>query len=226
LSDAEVWLLACEESFIVADREFPPWRRAELLYEQRFGRQALEDNWVCNGEPPIVTDDAFVFTHMSVNICRERFEGPIAVDCVVEPMPTEKYSAGVTDLICIWMIDGPEGDLFEYMRTLDDASLNNYMPLPFYWVDFGGTNNKTTRLRKNPYRHMVRQFNDRARLLRRDATYRITMVQNADVIEFWVDGQCWIQRHDPHPLTVGYVGFRAFVADVKLSELKVWRIDQ
>lgn len=226
LSDAEVWVLACEESFIVADREFPPWRRTELLYEETFGHQALVDNWVCNGEQPIVTDDAFTFTHMSVNICRERFEGPIAVDCVVEPMPTEEYSAGVTDLICIWMMDKPEGDLFEYMQTLEDASLNHYLPLPFYWVDFGGTNNKTTRLRKNPYRQMVRQFNDRARLLQRDTTYRITMVQNADIIEFRVDGQCWIQRHDPHPLTTGHVGFRAFIADVKLSELKVWRIGQ
>lgn len=224
LSDAEVWVLACEESFIVADREFPQWRRTELLYEETFGRQALADNWVCNGEQPAVTDDAFTFTHMSVNVCRERFEGPIAVDCVVAPMPTQEYSAGVTDLICIWMIDRPEGDLFEYMAKLPGADLAHYLPLPFYWVDFGGTNNKTTRLRRNPHRHLVRQFNDRARLLRRDATYHITMVQNSDVIEFWVDGHCWIRRHDPHPLTAGHVGFRAFIADVKLSELKVWRI--
>ncbi len=70
------------------------------------------------------------------------------------------------------------------------------------------------------------RLRDRARLVRRGATYRITMGQNSDVIEFWVGGQCWVQRHDPYPLTTGHVGSRAFIADVKLSELKVWRIGQ
>ncbi len=224
LHNVDVRLLACEECFIIADREFPPWRRTELLYEEAFGQASLDANWVCNGERTVVTDASFVFTHMSVNVCRMRFEAPIAVDCIVTPMPTDEYSAGITDLICIWMLDRPEGDLFEFMESLPDANLAHYMPLPFYWVDLGGTNNKTTRFRKNPHRQMVRQFSDRDRLLRRDKSYSITMVQDGDVVEFWVDGQCWIQRHDPNPIIVGHVGFRAFVAGLELSGLKVWRI--
>jgi hypothetical protein len=223
--DADIRLITCEENFIVRDMTFPEWQRAELLYEEPFGATSLADNWVCNGEKPQVAQDSCVFMPMSVNMLRHRFKGPLAVDCVATPMPTDAFSAGVTDAIFIWMMDKPDGNLPEYMEGLPDAGLGGYMPLPFYWVDFGGTNNKTTRMRKNPHRHMVRQFNDRARLLHRNKTYAVTMVQNGSFVEFWVDGECWIQRHEQHPLTEGHMGLRAYVAGLKLSSLKIWRIE-
>ncbi len=223
--DADVRIISCTENFIVPDITFPQWQRTELLYEEPFGAEAFDEQWVCNGEKPTVEDDAYTFRHMSVNIMKQRFTGPIAVDCVATPVPTEEFSAGVTDAIFIWMIDKPDGDLFEYMRELPNASLSNYVPLPLYWVDLGGTNNKTTRLRKNPGRHLIRQFTDRARLLDRNRSYRITLVQNGNVLEFWVDGERWIQTYDPNPFTAGYIGFRAFCADLTVSDLKIWRIE-
>ena len=223
--DADVRLIACEESFIARDVTFPEWKRSELLYEEAFGTEALSRNWACNGEKPQVAEDCYVFMPMSVNMLRQRFKGPLAVDCVVTPMPTDDFTAGVTDAIFIWMMDKPGGDLPAHMEGLPDAGLGGYMPLPFYWVDFGGTNNKTTRMRKNPHRHMVRQFHDRARLLQRNKTYEVTLVQNGSFVEFWVDGECWIQRHEQHPLTEGHVGLRSFVAGLKLSSLKIWRLE-
>jgi len=222
---ADVRIISCTENFIVHDITFPEWQRTELLYEEPFGAEAFDAQWVCNGEKPTVEGDAYTFRHMSVNVMKQRFTGPIAVDCVATPVPTEEFSAGVTDAIFIWMIDKRDGDLFEYMRGLPNASLRNYLPLPLYWVDLGGTNNKTTRLRKNPGRHLIRQFTDRARLLDRNRSYRITLVQNGNVLEFWVDGKCWIQAYDPSPLTAGYVGFRAYCADLTISNLKIWRIE-
>jgi hypothetical protein len=140
-------------------------------------------------------------------------------------MPAPRhYTAGVTDAIFIWMLDKSDGALFEYLRGLPDAGLGNLMPLNFYWVDFGGTNNVTTRLRKNPHRHMVRQFTDRARLLARGRSYRITLVQNGSFVEFWVDGKPWVRTHDPYALASGHIGFRAYIADLKVQDLKVWRI--
>jgi len=219
-------VLSFAENFIVHDVNFPKWRRTELLYEEPFGQQSFSDNWVCNGEPPECATDAFNFKHMSVNILKEHFDGPIAMDCIARPMHTDEYSAGVTDAIFIWMIDQPGGDIFEFMRKLPNAALSNYLPVPLYWVDFGGSNNVTTRLRKNPNRQMIRQFTDRPRLLQRDRTYGVTCVQLDSIVEFWIDGACWIQAFDPEPLTSGYVGFRAYIADMKIEELKVWRIEK
>ena len=224
LQDVDIRLISCEEQFIQRDVAFPQWRREKPLYTETFGPESLRLNWVCNGAEPGVTDDAFTFNPMSVCVLKQRFDGPLAMDCVATPAPTVEYSAGVTDAIFIWMLDRPDGDLLEYMAGLPDASLSHYMPLPFYWVDFGGTNNQTTRLRRNPRRRLMRQFNDRARLLERDRTYHITLVQSGNGVEFWVDGKMWVQAYDDHPLTGGHVGLRSYVAGLTVSELRLWRI--
>ena len=104
------------------------------------------------------------------------------------------------------------------------AGLNILLPLPFYWVDFGGSNNVTTRLRRNPHRRLVRQFTDAPRLLQRERSYRISVAQNGRFAEFWVDGRPMMRVFDPHPLTAGHVGFRAFCAGLRVEDLKVWRI--
>lgn len=227
LRDVDVEVLSLAEEFIEHDVAFPAWRKAEALYREPFSPESLAAEWVCNGEPPTCEDGAFVFQPMSVCVLKQPFEGPIAVESVVTPVPDfGRFTAGVTDAIFMWMMDRPDGDLLDYMRALPDAELSNYVPLPLYWVDFGGTNNITTRLRKNPGRHLVRQFTDRARLLQRDRTYRIVTVQNASMLEFWVDGEPMIRAWDPEPLTRGHVGFRAYVTPLRVSEMTVWRIEQ
>jgi len=225
---AVVRLITFSEKFIACDIDPPTWRRGELLYDESFGDESFRDNWYCNkGEAPAgveVHDDHFVFRHMSNSFIRRRFDGPIAFECVATPVPTDEKSAGVTDAIFIWMIDNPDGDLFAFFDEQESASLFNFMHLPFYWTDFGGTNNVTTRMRRNPHRHMIRQFTDRPRLLKRDTTYRVTCVQNGNWTEFHVDGEPWIKAYDPHPLDSGHVGFRAYNADLRIEEVKVWRI--
>ncbi|MDP6775641.1 MAG: DUF6250 domain-containing protein [Candidatus Latescibacteria bacterium] len=222
--NAGVRLLEFEESFIAHEMDDSEWERSDLLYDERFGQKSFRENWVCNGEEPEVSASSFTFRHMGNSILRERFESPIAVDCVATPVLTDRFTARVTDAIFIWMIDRPDGDLFEFMRSLPDAALTHYIPIPLYWVDFGGTNNVTTRFRRNPGRRLIRQFTDRPRLLDRNRAYRITTVQNDSISEFWVDGKRWIQYHDPDPITAGYIGFRAYVADLTVQDLKVWRI--
>jgi len=153
VNDAGLRIITCEENFIVHDVEFPEWERWELLYEETFGAQSLAENWVTNGEAPTVSEDQVTWNAMSVNMLRHRFTGPIAIDCRVTPQEDseqERDTGLVTDAIFIWMMEHPDGDLFEYMQGLETASLANYVELPFYWVDLGGTNNQTTRLRRNP----------------------------------------------------------------------------
>jgi len=228
LNQGHMRLISFTENFIAADIDPPSWQRRELLYEEKFGERSFAENWICNkGEPGSgveIGDGAFIFRHMSNSFVNRRFDGPIAVDCVATPVPTKEKSAGITDAIFIWMIDNPGGDFPAFIAKLKNASLANLKPLPFYWVDFGGSNNVTTRMRKNPHRHMIRQFTDRARLLERDRTYRITVVQMDHFVEFWVDGKRWIATRDPNPLTSGYVGFRAYNADLKIERLRIWRI--
>jgi len=228
---ADVRLLSFQENFIAHNVEIPPWQRGELLYQESFGAASFGRNWICNhsgsGAGPEFADRSFLFRMMCNCLLRERFAGPIAVDYVARPVPTDRFCAGITDAIFIWMLDRPEGDLFGYLESkteAGEAGLNILLPIPLYWVDLGGSNNVTTRLRKNPGRHMVRQFTDRPRLLERDRTYAVTVVANGHFIEFWVDGQPMVQFYDPHPLTAGHVGVRAFCADLEISGLKVWSL--
>ncbi|MFO7946823.1 MAG: DUF6250 domain-containing protein [Armatimonadota bacterium] len=229
VENAGLRIITCEENFIVHDVDYPEWERGELLYEEQFGQESFDKNWVTNGEAPTVSDDQIIWNPTSVNMMRQHFEGPIAIDCRVTPQEgslKDRDTGMVTDAIFIWMMEHPEADLFQYMQELETASLFNYIELPFYWVDFGGTNNQTTRFRQNPHRHMIRQFDSRPRLLKRYHTYDITMVQNGNIVEFWVDGERWIQTWDPTPLTEGYIGFRAYVAGLAVHDLKVWRIHE
>lgn len=151
------------------------------------------------------------------------------MECLVRPVPTMNFSASVTDVIAIWMADAPAEGFAARIEQLNRehcAELSGLFDLPFYWIDFGGSNNVTTRLRKNPGRQLVRQFDDRARLLERNRSYRLTLVQQHGFVEFWVDGIAWIRQYDASPLTTGHVGFRAFCADLEVRELCLWRIQE
>jgi len=230
-ANADIRLQSFKEDLIIADKSIPKWRRTDLLYEESFSQESLRDNWIVNTSTPQSGIErlprAFIFRHMCNGFLRQRFDSPVVVDCVATPVPTKDGSAGISDAIFIWMIDKPEGDFCAFLNERSersDAGLGGLMPLPFYWVDFGGTNNVTTRMRKHPHRHLIRQFTDRPRLMARNRTYRITCVQNGNFVEFWVDGNPMIQAFDEHPITSGHVGFRAYVADLQVESLKVWRI--
>lgn len=224
LTDADVRIISCEENFIAHTDEPPAWERTKLLYEERFGAASLAEHWFSWGETPQAEQDCFRFYPMSNHILRQRFSGPLAVDCTLTPLPSERHTAGISDTISIWMLDDPEGDLLTTLAQVPDANLAHVMHLPFYWVDMGGTNNQTTRFRRNPDRQLRRQFTDRARLLERDRSYRLTLVQNGNFVEYWVDGQPWLRLYDSEPLAEGHIGFRSFNAGLQVSEVQVWRI--
>lgn len=214
----------------------PGWRKSELLYEEAFNPEDFERLWMCNVEGeaarPTLTPAGYTFRKMSNALLKRRFTGPIAVDYLARPVPSPDHSSGVTDAIFIWMADLNADAEDESLQAFlarqteaGDASLKMLLPLSFYWVDFGGTNNVTTRLRKNPFRHLMRQYTDRARLLRPDHTYRITALQHDHAVEFWVDGDPMIRVWDPTPLRHGHVGVRAFCSDLELLGLSIWRIE-
>ncbi len=227
----DIVLTSFEELSITHDKEIPDWTRTRLLYEEPFGESSFNSNWISNYDITGKVEfgaDSFVFRHMSNNFIRERFQSPIAIDCRIRPLPTSDFSSGITDAIVIWMADKTDGDFLEYLDELTaqgTASLLKLLPCPFYWVDFGGSNNVTTRLRKNPYRHLIRQFTDPQRLLERGKTYDVTVVQNNGFVEFWVDGRPVIRQYDETALTEGHIGVRAYCADTELLSLKIWSLD-
>ncbi|MBI3986282.1 MAG: hypothetical protein HY343_05155 [Lentisphaerae bacterium] len=217
-----VFLLRSVEERAIAHRvAWTGWTRSERLFSTRF--EALAD-WTFNGAAPKVADGACVFQPVSLGVLNRLFEGPLAVECRATPLPAPGCPSAVSDAIFLWMLTHPQGDLLEYLRGLPDAALRHYMPLAFYWMDFGGTNNATTRLRKNPNRHLIRQFTDPARLLTSGRTYAITLVQAEHQVEFWVDGRRWIRAWDARPLRAGHIAFRSLISPLVIRELAVWRI--
>ena len=102
-----------EEAFVAHPTPPTTWVRTERLYHETFGTGSSA-NWIVNtGNPDSgmeMGEDHAVFRHMSNSFLRQRFRGPLAVDCVVTPVPTGEFTAGVTDAIVIWMIDQPGRD--------------------------------------------------------------------------------------------------------------------
>jgi hypothetical protein len=226
----EFELFEYAEYAIVDDEEFPQWERGELLYRERFAPETFEDLWFVNADanapPTVIQPGSYTIRHMSNAFLRKRFESPVVIDFAARPVPNPRFSSGVTDAIFVWMADSPDGDLLDLLEEQNrsgEASLKMLLPCPFYWVDFGGTNNNTTRLRKNPYRHLMRQYTDRPRLLAPDHAYRITVVQYGEFLEFHVDNKPMIRCRDPHPHIAGHIGVRAFVTDLELNGLEVYR---
>lgn len=224
LRDAAVTLLGTETAPVARNVPCPAWRRTERLYSEPFTPESLARGWVTVGQEPVAADRAFLFRHMGNSFLRTPFDGPVAFDFDATPQPAPGFSAGVTDAIFIWMASSPGRPLPEHLASLPDASLAHLHPLSLYWVDMGGTNNATTRLRRNPGRRLVRQFTEPARLLQRGRTYRFTVAQHGHFVEFHVDGEPWVRTWDPEPHTAGHVGFRAFVSDLAVSKLEVWRV--
>jgi hypothetical protein len=231
LSEAYVRILEFEENFIVHKKEIPAWHRQSLLYEETFTSESIAKNWIVNANNLSAgiqrRRNDIVFRKMSNCFLRKKFKAPVAFDCTITPVPTDEFTAGITDAIILWMAGKPDGDLISYLdeqTSRQQSQLSVIVPLNLYWVDFGGNNNTTTRLRKNPYRHMIRQFTDKKRLLQRSRSFDITAAQNNGFVEFLVDGQPWIRSFDPHALEAGHIGFRAFCSDLELHSLKVWSI--
>lgn len=224
-------LLECTEKFVRHAVSSPEWEKVELLYEEDFSVRSLEENWVVNGAPVLIDDGAFIFCNMSVGILRQRFDGPVLIEFEAEPVVSEHVTAGVTDAIFIWMMNWPNGELIPYLETLDNASRSNYDDLAFYWMDQGGSNNQTTRLRRNPGLYLVRQFDDAPRLLEPRRRYSIGLVQNGHMGEYLVDGSAWVQFYDDEPLVSGHPGVRGFMtgapdgtAVLKITRMNVWKI--
>ena len=233
-------LIEASEDAIASMNIHPRWERHDELYRETFDPIRFSVDWMVNREAgvtePTVAENSngrnsIVFHHMTNAFLRESFDAPIVVDYLARPVPSSGHSSGVTDAIFIWMADIADDSadvsldsFLERNSAEGNASLRTLVPHPFYWVDFGGTNNVTTRLRKNPNRHLMRQYTDRARLLAPDRIYSISTVANGEFIEFYVDGEPMIEVFDPHPHRRGHVGVRAYVADLEIFALSVHRI--
>lgn len=226
LVDCDIDLSAFTESFIAAAEPAPEWEQGEELYRESFSSDNFAANWYVKGEAPTLKDDHFQFHHMSNAFVRQSFEGPLCCNMAIEPVITDNYISVVTDAITLWMAHSKEGNFLEAIEKAEGVGMNILLPHNLYWVDFGGTNNVTTRMRRNPGRRMIRQFIDRERLLVPGSRYNLTLVQNGPWVEYWVDGVPWIQAHDPNAHTRGHIGIRSFVADLIVHELSIYRIRQ
>lgn len=133
------------------------------------------------------------------------------------------------------MVNAPGGDLDGFWREHDDPRAeDNDLLRPLlegggYWVDYGGTNNMTSRLRRNPRRHLIRQYTDRGRLLNPGRTldnrpYRVSFSQVEGFVEYRIDDSVVFSAFDPEPYTSGHVGVRAFCAPVEIRGLDVWSV--
>ena len=221
-------LLALEEDFIEPSVCPSAWERGNVLLENALGSGTAGD-WVVEGREPTWGTNEIVLHHTSVVWYKHPFESPFVMEFETTPLQAPpKFTAGVSDSIWFWLASDPRhpDDFFaETAARNANPSLRSYLPLRFYWIDFGGNNNTTTRFRYNPLRQLIRQFSDAPRLLEKGRTYKIMIVANGPHQEYWCDGKRWAYFYDDDPPRSGHIGFRAFVADHRISNLRIHRLE-
>jgi hypothetical protein len=92
-------------------------------------------------------------------------------------------------------------------------------------MDWGGNGNKTTRLRKLPYRQLMRQSIDPADQLKPNHIHKVQMICAGRHVRFVVDGRPIIAYHDLAPCTEGHFGMLGYVRATEIRRFRVHRAE-
>lgn len=219
--------------FVVSDADWARKRvsvsRGELLYADDFGK-GVEDRWVYEHKKeagfhtPEVKDGWLHVARLSAAWCRFRSEGPVIYSFESRGVPASaEKPMSVTDACYFantqWF-NGPR-DFFNEPHY--DPGINVYTDLQGYWIDFGGNGNTTTRLRRLPYRQLLRQSIKREDMLKPQFTHRIEIVCAGEIIQFRVDGRTVLDCVDRNAYTSGHFGVLGFVRPVEIRKLRIYR---
>lgn len=138
----------------------------------------------------------------------------------------------VSDLNSFWMATDPASpaDFFAHPRT---GAFAGYNTLHLYYVGVGGNSNTTTRFRRYvgdaTERPMLRE-NDISvkehpeKGITANKTYRITLIADESLIQYWRDYEKLFQMNDPEPYTRGWFGIRTTKNHMQVRNVKFYRL--
>jgi hypothetical protein len=209
---------------------------AELLYHETFDGDTSD--WVGEGlEATIVNGmlDFNVLDSSGTIWLNRKWSGNIQIEYDV-------LMLGYRDLNCFWMATDPNNpdDFFAADRA--DGSFIKYDSLDLYYVGYGANMNTTTRGRKyfDNQKPVLVEYTEQPNLLNgENSTYRVRLVQNAGVVEYWIDqndgrGMQQIWHYDDNadsdsngdPYTEGYFGIRGARTHYRIDNVTVTAIPE
>jgi rhamnogalacturonan endolyase len=208
---------------------------AALLFSDTF--EGGTSDWIGEGVVPTIVDG-----QLDLNVpnggtiwLNQKLSGNIRIEYDV-------LMLGTRDLNVFWMATDPShpGDFFAADRS--NGSFANYNPLDLYYLGFGGNSNATTRGRKyfNNTKPILVEYNAQPNLLNgANSTYRIRLVQNEGVVEYWIDqndgnGIQKLWSYDDNndsdgngsAYTEGYFGIRGFSTHYRIDNVTVESIPE
>jgi hypothetical protein len=209
-----------------------------ILYSTAFDDESDLADWVGEGPTPSIIDGQLDFdvTSTSGTIWLNRnWSGNIQIEYDV-------LMLGYRDLNCFWMATDPANPDDFFATDRSDGSFANYNSMDLYYVGYGANRNTTTRGRKyyDNLRPIVIEYTEQPYLLNGEgSTYRVRLVQNEGVAEYWIDqndgsGMQQIWSYDDNndsdgngdPYTEGYFGIRGAQTHYRIDNVSVMAIPE
>ncbi|KAA5825220.1 hypothetical protein FPF71_08510 [Algibacter amylolyticus] len=163
---------------------------------------------------------------------KEKFEGPIVIKYDVFIIQDGGANDRVSDLNCFWMATDPKNpdNLFANSEKRG-GKFSNYDDLQLYYMGVGGNFNKTTRFRRyvgNGERPLLphHDLSDPKFMLEANKTYKIKIVANNGVIQYYRDNVLFADFVDKDPYTSGYFGLRTVKNHMTVDNFKVYSIEK
>lgn len=161
---------------------------------------------------------------------KENFGGPIVIEYDVFLIQKGGPNDRVSDLNCFWMATDPKNpsNLFANSEGRG-GKFSNYDALQLYYIGVGGNHNKTTRFRRylgNGERPVLPEhdLSDSKYMLEPNTGYHIRIVANDGVIQYYRDGELFIDFEDSDPYTSGHFGFRTVKNHMTVDNFKVYQL--
>jgi len=183
-------------------------------YKQKPGR---------NLRPPI-EDGWLKVERFSAVWLRHRTEGPVVYNFECMPVPKDPDRPDtITDAIFFFQTEWFNYPFDFFSRKHYDVNTSVYGDHTGYWMDWGGNGNKTTRLRRLPYRQLLRQSIDPSDQLKPNHIHKVEMACAGKVLRFRVDGRDLIACVDPMPYDSGHFGMLGYVRGTKIRKFRIWQ---
>jgi hypothetical protein len=223
-----VVLLFCIQANAQTARE----PKGKLLYSDDFSGNLNPKRWLAEIEPvgqsEVHTENSKLILNTAGGVTvwfKPRLERNIRIEYDWTVLVDSGRNDRLSDLNQFWMATDPRNaNLF-----WRNGKFENYDSLSLYYVGFGGNTNSTTRFRKyhgNGQKPLLKEYLDRAHLLKANHTYHIVITVVDGRTTFSVDGEVFFEFIDPAPLRSGWFGFRSTAARHAVDGFRVWRLNQ
>jgi hypothetical protein len=190
--------------------------KGKLLYSDDFSGNLNPKRWLAEIEPvgqsEVHTENSKLILNTAGGVTvwfKPRLERNIRIEYDWTVLVDSGRNDRLSDLNQFWMATDPRNaNLF-----WRNGKFENYDSLSLYYVGFGGNTNSTTRFRKyhgNGQKPLLKEYLDRAHLLKANHTYHIVITVVDGRTTFSVDGEVFFEFIDPAPLRSGWFGFRVW----------------